>query len=222
MLFNEQFPVLAHFKSKGFEPKTIIDCGSHVGDWARMVQFLYPNTPIHLIDILDITRPDGSKADSDIVNRVNHYGALDEKPGEKILYHSETYPALTTLYKDTWNPEETFVPICVPTTTLDTIFETATIEAPILLKLDIQGGELAAIKGGKKKVLPKTDVIVCEGSYKSFNSGGPDLRETINELWELGFDLFEIVKCDFRTVLGPLFQCDAFFVSNRMNYLWQK
>lgn len=222
MDFSSQLPVLCHFKHLGFEPKTIIDCGSHTGEWAQLAQFIYPTTPIHLIDILHIVSQSGIDIDSDIKNGIKHYCAVDKTPGEKLLYFNPMYPALTTLYKDTWNDNTQFEEQVVPVTTLDILFESIDLPEPILLKLDIQGAELPAILGGKNIILPKTDIIILEASYDNFNEGAYNLRETMNALYDLGFDLFEIVPCDTRGILNFRAQCDAFFVNRRIKKLWQK
>lgn len=221
MIFTEQLPVLAHLKTIGFSPKTIIDCGSNVGDWSRLARFIYPDVPIHMIDILELVDIKGNQMDGDISNAVRHFAAIDEKIGKKTLYYSATYPALTTLYKDTWNPEDVFTTMEVPTITLDAMFAIVTpeIEAPIMLKMDIQGAELPAIRGGKNTILPKTDVIVLEVSFTSFNDNSPDFRQVINELHDYGFELFDIAKCGERHILGNMNQVDAFFVSSKIPWV---
>lgn len=221
MIYTEQLPVLAHLKHVGFKPKTIIDCGSNVGDWSRLARFIYPEVPIHMIDILELVDQSGKQMDSDIPNATRHFAAVDDVAGKKTLYYSPLYPGLTTLYKDTWNPKDVFTEMVVPTTTLDDMFTRIQpeVEAPILLKMDIQGAELPALRGAEKIILPKTDIIILEVSFYSTNEDAYCFREVLNFLHDNSFKLFDAVKCGERSILGGNNQADAFFVSNRIDYV---
>jgi FkbM family methyltransferase len=53
--------------------------------------------------------------------------------------------------------------------TLDTLVQELALKPPFLLKLDLQGGELAALRGGEK-MLAETDAIICETAPDEFPS----------------------------------------------------
>ena len=72
----------------------------------------------------------------------------------------------------------------VPSIRLDDLADELKLEPPYLLKLDIQGAEVQALRGAKK-VLRETNVVICESDIDDF--------QAINsELVGAGFNLFDI------------------------------
>jgi FkbM family methyltransferase len=51
--------------------------------------------------------------------------------------------------------------------TLDTLVRELALKPPFLLKLDLQGGELAALRGGEQ-MLAETDTVICETACNEF------------------------------------------------------
>jgi FkbM family methyltransferase len=74
--------------------------------------------------------------------------------------------------------------IKVPAVTLDALAERLQLAPPFLLKLDVQGAEVQALRGAEK-VLRETDVVVCEADLDDFHA--------INgAIVDAGFDLFDV------------------------------
>ncbi len=57
--------------------------------------------------------------------------------------------------------------IIVRAVTLDTLVREFDLKPPFLLKLDLQGGELGALRGGEK-TLADTDTVICETTGDAF------------------------------------------------------
>src|SRR5262245_45373621 len=55
----------------------------------------------------------------------------------------------------------------VPATTLDTLSKELALQAPFLLKLDVQGSETNVLKGGSE-FLKKTHLVICEADIDDF------------------------------------------------------
>jgi FkbM family methyltransferase len=85
--------------------------------------------------------------------------------------------------------------IKVPAVTLDSLVERFGLRPPFLLKLDIQGAELAALRGAQK-MLKETDVVICEIDLADFH----DLDRA---MVEAGFSLFDVTQLS-RTADGGL------------------
>jgi FkbM family methyltransferase len=72
----------------------------------------------------------------------------------------------------------------VPATTLDTLAGELALKPPFLIKLDVQGAELAALTGARR-VLEETTVVIVEADIDDF--------QTINSaLVASGFELYDI------------------------------
>ena len=72
----------------------------------------------------------------------------------------------------------------VPTVRLDDFADELKLAPPYLLKLDVQGSEVQALRGARN-VLANTAVVICEADMADF--------QAINsELVDAGFDLYDI------------------------------
>jgi len=74
--------------------------------------------------------------------------------------------------------------------TVDALAQDLRLSSPFLLKLDIQGAELAALKGARE-TLKETDVVICEIDLADFHA----LDNVMNES---GFSLFDLT--DLRRI----------------------
>jgi FkbM family methyltransferase len=72
----------------------------------------------------------------------------------------------------------------VPAVTLDSLVDKFRVEPPFLVKLDIQGTEVQALRGARN-VLRETEAVICEADLEDF--------QAINEvLVASGFGLFDV------------------------------
>jgi FkbM family methyltransferase len=94
--------------------------------------------------------------------------------------------------------------------TLDTLVQEFALKPPFLLKLDLQGGELAALRGGEK-MLAETDTVICESANDEF----PAVCEFLTSR-NLGlFDLTEIN----RIADGTLWEYYPVFLNRRLDHI---
>ena len=97
--------------------------------------------------------------------------------------------------------------------TLDTLVQEFALKPPFLLKLDLQGGELAALRGGEK-MLAQTDTVICESAPDQF----PAVCEYLNSR-NLGlFDLTQIS----RKPDGSLMEFYPVFLNRRLDHIKYK
>jgi FkbM family methyltransferase len=72
----------------------------------------------------------------------------------------------------------------VPAVTVDEVVRRFGMEPPFLLKLDVQGAEVAALRGARD-TLQNTSAVICEADLDDFHA-------IHSALTEAGFDLFDI------------------------------
>ena len=211
MLFDQHVPFLFYAKLKGFAPELIIDCGSNAGDWSNIAREIYPDPRIVMIDPVEVTLPNG-KSPHEIKNSLKINACLWSSEGTKDFYFAPDKHTASTLFPETFSEEiisKEFKKITAKTNTLDNLISPLTSKN-ILLKFDIQGSELEAMKGGKG-VLSETEIIICE---VSFNPPKPTVGflQVANWLDVNNFTIFEIFPCDYRAGFGHRNQADAVFV----------
>jgi hypothetical protein len=107
--------------------------------------------------------------------------------------------------------------IDVETTTLDSMrFET--LQRPILMKIDIEGREMDALKGGRT-LLSHTEMLIAELSVPERFEGAPSCGEFLAFMEACGFTLFDVVDLAQMSADGPLVSMDLAFL-RRDSQLW--
>lgn len=81
---------------------------------------------------------------------------------------------------------------------------------PDILKLDVQGYELEALKGFEKHIR-SCAVIQIELSLSPIVPGAPLLNEVVDYLWQRGFAIFDIDELIRAPSDGAVWQIDAIF-----------
>lgn len=195
----------------GFAPATIIDAGANVGDWSRLARGIFRDAMIHMIEPqsgcaqdlralaasedamrfhnVAITRPGVRKVS------MAGGGPMSKSTGAWVMEYTD--PAPDTQLSDA--------------TTLDELFPPGTPQ-PILLKLDLEGHEMAALEGAEN-LLSVVEVVVSEVSlFDVNNSGRPLFSDLLAFLKSRNFELYDLASMSARQRDGRLRQADAVFV----------
>jgi len=199
----ERFQAL---KELGFAPHCIVDGGANIGAWARAMRGLFPAARIIAVegnsDCLPLIRefdPEPSLI-GDQESQVGFFVSTENAfaTGNSILRENSHF------YRGHNSAER-----IVPMRRLDSILHERGIDRVDLLKLDLQGAELLALKG-LGSYLKKTEFIVFEASLVEYNDGQPLFAAVHRFLDEHGFACFDIA--DQNRVAGVAFQVDFIYV----------
>jgi hypothetical protein len=85
------------------------------------------------------------------------------------------------------------------------------LQAPFLLKLDVQGAELDVLRGAEA-LLQQADYALLEVSFFEFFAGGPQFADVIAFMQARGFAAYDISGLQYRPLDGALSQADISFV----------
>lgn len=77
----------------------------------------------------------------------------------------------------------------VKATSLDTLVRETAVKPPFLLKLDVQGAEVEALRGAAQ-VLKDTQVVICEADIKDFQ----DINQSLVERNFVLYDMAQLVR----------------------------
>jgi hypothetical protein len=105
--------------------------------------------------------------------------------------------------------------------TLDSLIDSAALQAPLLLKLDVQGFELEVLKGGRR-TLKLSEVVIMEVSLLPYNDGAPSFADVVGFMNEEGFVAFDFCGQFRRESDHALFQTDVVFVRRESNLRAQR
>ncbi|HXD15611.1 MAG TPA: FkbM family methyltransferase [Vicinamibacterales bacterium] len=213
--FSATDAALALLCRNGFRPDVVIDVGANRGQWTSMARETFPDAVYHLVEpqhgclpmlkqmaarsprihvhATAVTRPN--------VPTVMMVGGGDDKTGTGNFIPTRAASAAGDN------------PMSYPSTTLDALFGNLRPPASrLLLKLDVEGHELAVLEGARA-LLRDVEVLVSE--FWMFRIDGETmatLPELMATLEDAGFILYDIGALQGRRSDNRLTSGDAIFV----------
>jgi FkbM family methyltransferase len=204
---------LAILLNKGVRFGTVIDLGCADGSFYIVCfdQGLLPGTTCVNVDANALYEPSLREIQQVLGG---HYliAAVSDVDGE-VEMHTGSHPywasALPTddVYWASTHNRPTQA-VRVPSVTLDTLVRRFALKPPFLLKLDLQGYELNALRGGES-MLRDTDAIICETGYDAF-------APVVSFLTDQNFGLFDLTDMS-RLDDGMLCEIYPVFLNHRLD-----
>jgi FkbM family methyltransferase len=191
-------------KERGLVLQICYDIGACNGSWTRHIQanvlhdsqfYLFEANQHYLSDLIITGHPF-------FINVLSNEGRefVDFYPGCNT---GDSYYKETTTWYDNQKS------ICMPCTTLDQLIEKKNLPIPNLLKIDTQGSELD-ILSASKKLLGKTELILCEMPIIEYNSGAPNISQYLNFFRDHDYVPVELIET--HRAEGIVFQLDFAFM----------
>jgi FkbM family methyltransferase len=184
-------PTVEHIDAiKRLAPNTLIDVGANKGQFSTIARYLFPEIEIHAFEPLE---SECRYFESVVSQPVKLYStAVGATPGRAEFFVTSRADS-SSLFKPGVGQESAYGVVCassitVPVARLSDIVDMSKLRRPILMKLDIQGGELDALQGAQD-MLPYVDYIYCETSYVPLYDGQPLANELASYLIAQGFSL---------------------------------
>ena len=175
---------------------TVLDIGANIGQFAIGMRKANPDATIHSFEpipnieqrLREAFKGDGRFFSHRIavsdVEGVAKFEVNKSSASSSLLslgkVHKETYPYLSVV-------EE----IEVPVTTLDRWAAGRQLINPLLVKLDIQGNELAALRGATA-VLASADYVLSEVNFAAMYEGQPSFDDLYDVLTSAGFKFIDL------------------------------
>lgn len=184
---------LESLKARGFSPQIIIDGGANVGSFSAFALKLFPQAEVHAVEPQPGCQSRLEKLRIESAGRVIiHPVALcgPEQDGQ-ILHMATDAHSLSTGAHVALESDQART-ISVPCSTIDKLLANNIATRVSLLKLDLQGYELNALRGATS-VLEKTDVILTEVSFFA-QAYEPPISELMAFLAERGFELYDVAS----------------------------
>jgi FkbM family methyltransferase len=201
---NDMEARLINIRRAGFKCTGFIDGGANVGDWTKQFWKVFPNVPSIMVEPLPEMIDVLNRLATSVKGSAVEISALGAEPGRVKFRSSETNSAIVCPDENTTDKI-----IEVNVMTIDNLLQKSTIK-PNLIKLDLQGFELEAMKGCQS-LEDFFEVIVTEVSVLRIGDV-PIFTELDRFLEERNFRLYDVVPQYYRPLDGALWQCDAIYV----------
>jgi FkbM family methyltransferase len=197
---------LQSLKARGYDPTVIIDGGAHLGSFTLAVRPIFPRASFHLIE----PQPTCSTQLTQFCAQngfIFHQCALADNAGTVPLSRT-TSPSTGAHIR----PEADTDTEQVTAARLDDLFPSLKENARALLKLDLQGYEMYALRGGTRLLRSGSiEVILCEVSFYA-QAYEPSIAALTQFLHEHGFGLHDIASLAGRARDNRCHQGDFLFV----------
>lgn len=189
--------------------KTIIDGGANKGQFARAATEAYPDARIiafePLPDVFEILKQ--NLKDRPKVSVVQ--SALGSVDGTTSFFRDRYSLASSVLPRKNKAASQQMEELEVPVRRLDTAVKDFPISTPSLLKLDLQGFELEALKGADR-LLEEMSYVLLEMSFVRTYENEPDFSEVFVYMLKAGFQFVQPIDV-LRGAGNGIVQMDALF-----------
>ena len=214
VLFHRVLAGSEHRHILSQQPRTVIDIGANVGQFALAAREYSPQSRIHSFEPLPGPAATHAALFRDDPQVTLHRCAIGPAQGEATMHVSKREDSSSllaisdqqdALFPGTAESHQTTVTV---RRLLDCIAK-QDIQAPALLKIDVQGFEGEVLKGCEE-ALPLIDAIYCECSFLELYSGQSLASDVIEFLHQRGFRLAGLYNPTYRD--GLCIQADLHFL----------
>ena len=214
---NDPVEVLQRLLGKE-KVRVIVDGGASIGDTSENFCNCFPKATVHAFE----PYPSFQKiiAQKSLKNNRIQLApfALSDRKSDALMYVNESEGTNSLLKADTQGMSSVYGDLLkekgtlpVQTTSLDDWMENAEIAYLDILKLDIQGFEIEAIRGARETLRDgRVKSILCEVMFRKCYERQTEWGELVNEIMRCGFVLFNFFETQY--VNGQLCQADGLFL----------
>jgi FkbM family methyltransferase len=203
---------------KDFNFATILDIGSNQGQFALMINAVFPEAQIYGFEPI----PDCYQKLISNTTRIQKFKAfnlgLGYEQGE-IEFQSNDFSGassflrMSNLHKDTFPYTKQTQIIKVQVERLDQVANKLMIEFPLLIKVDVQGYEIQVLKGGIE-TFQKAQAIIIETSHEHLYENQPLFDDIYCQLKSWGFNYKGSIDQMCSPTTGAVLQSDSIFVKD--------
>lgn len=207
--------LLEDLKYRGLQADWILDVGANATTWSKLAKSVFPVSKVFMIE--PQLEMESRLQEFCGVHTGSSYilagagaqqGSLtltvwDDLAGSSLLPNADP-----ELMKSGKQRE-------IPIVTIDQLIEQGKMGIPQIIKLDIQGFELEALKGATR-TFGKTEAYIMESSLIPFADvpGMPVIADVITFMKDRGYEVYDFGGFLRRPLDGALAQCDICFVKS--------
>ena len=185
-----------------WSPRGTLDIGANKGKWSRSANAIYPESGLILVEASNEWEKQLIKVATAIGNATSRIALLSERDGDTVnFYINPNAHTGNSMFKENTRFFESVEPVKRTAITVDTVVEEETRTlidrgeagpnfAIDLIKIDVQGAELAVLRGATETLAGAT-FVQLEAMTVEYNSGGSCAHEVDAFLRSQGFYLYD-------------------------------
>ncbi len=198
---------LRKMRDRGLKIQCAVDGGAAEGGWAREFKGIYPEAQVLCVEPRDAEQARLAELAREL--KGVHIGKtlLGASTGPVEFFESGTQSSTLKAA----NGQPFGKKVTAEMTTLDDLITKMKLPWPDLIKLDLQGAELAALVGAGE-CLKRAQAVMLEVSFIALQLGMPLIGDVIPFMSERGFMCYDIAGLWHRPLDGALAQGDFVFL----------
>lgn len=210
------YRLVTRLLGQGITPRTVIDVGANVGQFAVAAAKLLPSASVHSFEPAPAAF-DQLRKNVAGLRKVRLYPlAVGDKDGQTTFHvnihsHSSSVRRVGKGHLEAFPAAQEAEIIVVDIARLDTALAEAELAAPTLLKLDVQGYETQALRGARQ-TLDRVNAAVIEVSFKPLYEGEETFAEVLRLMAEREFRFDRPVGLLLEPRTDEILQLDALFL----------
>lgn len=210
------YSFVKRIESLGIRPRTVLDIGANRGMFSKCLNLVYNDLDIHAFEPLGDCYKDLEMLKMQIRGLHTYNFALGNRNDTSTIYrssydYSSSLLPMGELHKRVFPGSAETTAEVIQVKTLDSVFKPGDLHSPVLMKIDVQGYELAVLEGAKR-MLEVVDYLVCEVSLRSLYEGQPLFDEVYDFIRAAGFRFRGWVGEVLDPKTGEILQFDALFL----------
>lgn len=196
--------------------RTVIDVGANTGQFATLIHRQCPEARVISFEPLESCQPELESVLCSVPGSRLVRAAVGDVPGTAKMNSSEFSPcssllAGTQLLGEDYADAAQVKTIEVPVVRIDDALKDEILVGDILVKFDVQGFEIPAMRGAEQ-LLEKASIVVCEVCFfRKLYEGQPLFDEIHKELSSRGFTYMGNAEQSVRKTDGRVVEADAVF-----------
>jgi FkbM family methyltransferase len=207
---------LSTLKARGVKIDSVLDVGANQGAWsAELKEFALPHASFFLIEGNKAWEPTLRK--SGFPYRMALVG--DEEKDVTFYILTDTGPPSggNSVFRETSRWGSSYRNVTEHMLTIDIVAKQNQLRNIDMIKMDIQGAELMALKGAKE-TLKTVKVIYLEINTVPLYPEAPQIMDVLPFMKDLGFTLFDV--SDVLRQGGMTVAFDGLFVKDSVGEVW--
>jgi FkbM family methyltransferase len=206
------FERLCHMRSLGFAPRVAFDAGAFAGEWSRSFHQVFPSAKLFLMEPNPALQPQLKAATQTLRGAVILPVAVGDKVGSAHLNVWEDEGDPLALQASSLLDHVRGEPTQATPVEVQSLDALASAHAmPDVVKLDLQGAELAALRGATT-LLGTTELFIIEFGCLDAYRDRTTPRALMDCMDDHGYRLYDVVDLGYRRFDGALCSGDFFFL----------
>ena len=203
---------IARLIAEASMPRVVYDVGASDGGWSRAVSEVFPEARFEMFEPLHGHMPDYAPRMAEALAECPllrlHPLAVGSQNGEVEFQMTPDGVSSTSL---AWEASATLAhTIRVPMRTIDSLVHDDGLPSPDMIKMDVQGGELEALRGAAASLDSVRFLFLETWLMRGYGSQTPLLHELTIHLARYGFQIFDVGDI-FRSEGGRGYAIDVCF-----------